>query len=300
MTAIRQEGQINPNTYLIDAVHGGVSGGFAVYLLKSRDGKNCLIDAGTKESASVIYDRLRQFNAWPLDMIILTHSHWDHTQGVGFLREKADESGHVIDVMASEKASPYLADPSYNTCFNLDQAPFLSIPDATGLKNNEQIDLGSDLRLRIIDTPGHMIDHISVLDETNKHIFTGDAIGMKFIDEFIVPNPNSEFWDEKGFFDSIETLKTLDIEGIGLGHFGCLQGAEARSFPEETLEMYKRWMDVFRRNTDKLDDILFLIKILLMEVYSHIPQELHVLLANSLVGAVGLAAAAFDERLDKS
>ncbi|MCP4750793.1 MAG: MBL fold metallo-hydrolase [Proteobacteria bacterium] len=293
MTAIRREGPINGNTYLIDAVHDGVRGGYAAYLLKGRDGKSCLIDAGTKESVEVIYDRLQQWDAWPLDMIILTHSHWDHTQGVGFLREKAAEAGHHIEVMASEKAMPYLADQSYNICFNQDQVPFLNIHDVTGLKNHDRIDLGSDLRLRIIDTPGHMIDHISVLDETNKCIFTGDAIGMKWGDKLLVPNPNSEFWDETEFYASLDTLKKLDLEGIGLGHFGCLQGAEARSFLDETRQTYQGWMDVFRQNRDKLDDIPSLIKILMADVYSNIPEAMHERLAEALVGDVGLAAGAF-------
>ncbi|MCP4753889.1 MAG: hypothetical protein GY866_23645 [Proteobacteria bacterium] len=96
-----------------------------------------------------------------------------------------------------------------------------------------------------------------------------------------------------GFYTSIETLKILELEGIGLGHFGCLQGAEARSFLVETLQMYDRWMDIFRQNRDKLDDIPFLIGILMAEVYSHIPEELRGLLADSLVDAVGLAAGAF-------
>ena len=293
MTAVRQEGQINSHTYLIDAVHDGIQGGFAVYLLKSRDGKTCLIDAGTKDSVSVIYDRLQQWNVWPLDMIILTHSHWDHTQGAEFLREKAAETGHSIEVMASEKAIPYLEDQSYNTCFNPDQAPFLSIQGVTGLRNNDLIDLGPDFRLRIIDTPGHMIDHISILDETNKNIFTGDAIGMKWADGFIVPNPNSDFWQEEGFLHSIETIKKFDLENISLGHFGCLQGDEARSFPEETLQMYNQWMDVFRRNQDRLDDISYLIRVLMAEAYGHIPKEFYELAADALIGAVGLAAGAF-------
>ena len=60
MTAIRKTGKINNNTYLIDGVHQGIEGGFAVYLLKSQDGKNCLIDAGTKYSAPIIYERLKE------------------------------------------------------------------------------------------------------------------------------------------------------------------------------------------------------------------------------------------------
>ena len=75
-----------------------------VYLLKSKNGGTCLIDGGTKDSAPLIYDKLKDFNAWPVDRIIITHSHWDHTQGVGFLREKAAETGHSIEIMASEKA----------------------------------------------------------------------------------------------------------------------------------------------------------------------------------------------------
>ncbi|NQU63173.1 MAG: MBL fold metallo-hydrolase [SAR324 cluster bacterium] len=293
MTANRQEGQINPHTYLIDAVHDDIQGAYAAYLLKSREGKTCLIDAGTKDSVTIIYQRLQQWNAWPLDMIILTHSHWDHTQGVEFLQERAQKMGHHIDVMASEKAIPYLEDQSYNTCFNPDQAPFLNIPGVTGLKNGDQIELGPDLRLRIIDTPGHMPDHISILDETNKNLFTGNAIGMKWADAFIVPNPNSTFWQEKQFYNSIETIKTLDLESICLGHFGCLQGDEARTFPDETLEMYKQWMAVFKRNQHKLDDIPYLIKTLIVEVYDHVPEEYHELVAISLTEAVGFAAGVY-------
>ena len=96
MTAIREPGPINDSTYLIDAVHAGISGGYAVYLLKSQTGGTCLIDAGSKASAPLIYDKLKEFDALPVERIIITHSHWDHTQGVEFLREKASESGHFI------------------------------------------------------------------------------------------------------------------------------------------------------------------------------------------------------------
>ncbi len=48
MAMIRKEGKIDGHTYLIDAVHQGVSRGHAVYLLKSSDGGTCLIDSGTK------------------------------------------------------------------------------------------------------------------------------------------------------------------------------------------------------------------------------------------------------------
>lgn len=59
MALIRQEGRINEHTYLIDTVHRGIPRGHAVYLLKSSDGRTCLIDSGTKDSAKVIYEKLK-------------------------------------------------------------------------------------------------------------------------------------------------------------------------------------------------------------------------------------------------
>ncbi len=41
MAAIRDAGPINDNTYLIDTIHAGISGGYAVYLLKSKTGGTC-------------------------------------------------------------------------------------------------------------------------------------------------------------------------------------------------------------------------------------------------------------------
>ena len=63
MTAIREPGPINDSTCLIDAIHAGISGGYAVYLLKSQTGGTCLIDAGTKESAPLIYNSLKELAA---------------------------------------------------------------------------------------------------------------------------------------------------------------------------------------------------------------------------------------------
>ena len=96
MVMIRKEGKIDGHTYLIDAVHQGVSRGHAVYLIKTSDGGTCLIDTGTKDSAKVIYEKLKTLDAWPVERIIFTHSHWDHTQGIGFLREKPRKPANLL------------------------------------------------------------------------------------------------------------------------------------------------------------------------------------------------------------
>jgi glyoxylase-like metal-dependent hydrolase (beta-lactamase superfamily II) len=293
MTLIRKEGKINDHTFMIDALHKGISGGHAVYLLKSGDGGTCLIDAGTKDSAKGIYEKLRALDAWPIDKIIFTHSHWDHTQGIGILRAKAAETGDAPEVFASEKAMPYLADQSYNICFGTDQAPYQNIDGVLGLKNGDPIDVGGDLTIKILDTPGHMVDHLSIWDENTGNIFVGDAFGMKWSDDLIVPNPNSHFWNEKDFLNSTDLIKSLHAKTICLAHFGCLSGGDAQSFLDDSVSFYGKWMEIFYKNSGRLEDISFLVDILLTELYQHLPEGLRALVQPPLAEAVELAAGAY-------
>ena len=290
MTAIREPGPINDNTYLIYAIHDGISRGYAVYLLKSKTGDTCLIDAGTKDSAPLIYNKLKELRAWPIERIIITHSHFDHTQGVEFLREKASETSHSIEVMASERALPFLADQSYNISFSEDQAPYLNITDVTPLKDGDLIDVGTDLSLKILATPGHMVDHISILDLSNGNIFVGDAIGMKWTDNFTVCNANSSYWNEEDFLATLNRLKKTDYASLSLAHFGCLKDDEARHFPDETLAMYRQWMEFFAENFERIDDISFLSELMYNKIYPLAPEEFKPLLLPGLEYAVELAA----------
>jgi glyoxylase-like metal-dependent hydrolase (beta-lactamase superfamily II) len=293
MARINEEGRINDHTYLIDGVHAGISRGYALYLLKSEDGGTCLIDAGTKDSAPIIYEKLKILDAWPVDKIIFTHSHWDHTQGIGFLRRKAAEAGFPPEVFASQKAAPYLADQSYNICFREDQAPFDPIADVTGLEDGDRIRVGRDLTVAILDTPGHMVDHISIWDEPAGTLFVGDSIGMKWSDRLIVPNPNSELWNEKDFLKAVHLFKSLDPEALCLAHFGCLNGEDARRFLDETVSYYHRWMEIFSAHTESLEDLPRLIPVFWEKIYGHIPEEHRPFIQPDLAEAVRLAAGAY-------
>jgi glyoxylase-like metal-dependent hydrolase (beta-lactamase superfamily II) len=71
MTAIRKTGKINENTFLIDIGMMGVAGVTAVYFIA--DDKKCLIDGGTKGEAFRIINFLKAQNAFPPDVIIITH-----------------------------------------------------------------------------------------------------------------------------------------------------------------------------------------------------------------------------------
>ncbi len=256
MTANRKEGKINPDTKLIDIKMFAVPNITAIYLIES--GKKCLIDAGTHTEARKIFRQLKELNAFPPDIIVLTHSHWDHCQAIPFLSQRAKKEGKVIQIYASEKAIPNLRDQSYNEVFGT--GPFNNIDqDIIPLKEGDKIDLGG-IMLKIFDTPGHISDHIAILDEKNKNLFVGDILGDKVSDNIFVPPFMPPYWDEEAYFNSINKLKKIDYNTVSLAHFGYIKGEEAQNIFDESLENYKKWWIIFEENIEKIDDIPYLIE----------------------------------------
>jgi glyoxylase-like metal-dependent hydrolase (beta-lactamase superfamily II) len=233
----------------------GAAGIGALYLIESE--KKCLIDCGISSLAPNIVKTLHQMDAFPPDIIILTHSHWDHVQGVPYLRREASKIQKNIEIMASEKAIPHLTDQSFNVVLN-EKAQFESITDVTPLHEDDVIDLGG-ITLRIIDVPGHTDDHIALLDEKNKNIFLGDSIGIKIADNTLVPPFLPPFWNENAFRSTIEKLRQIDYNSACLAHFGYIYEDESKTILDESLLACEAWWNLLEtiENEGRLDDVKY-------------------------------------------
>ncbi len=261
MTAIRQPGKINENTTLIDIGMYGVTGITALYLIQAV--KSCLIDGGTRTEASRLLTALRELNAFPPDVIIITHSHYDHTQGIPALRQEAAKEGKTIDVMASHKAIPLLADQSCNEVF--DAGPYANITDVVPLEEGDAVDLRT-VALRVYNVPGHHKDHIALLDEKNRNIFVGDAVGYKFGDDAFIPPFLLPFWDPDAFHSSLDKLKHVEYDTLCLAHFGFIYGDEAKGILDEAASTAETWWQIYEENVDKLDDADHMLEVIKKEV----------------------------------
>ena len=245
--------RINDNTTMIDMEMLGLKRIGAVYLVQA--GLKCLIDSGTKKEAKNIVRALDSVGAFPPDILVLTHSHWDHTQGTPLLCREADKRGKKIKVMASEKAIPNLQDQSWNSVFD-EKQKFENIKQAEPLKDGETIDLDG-LELKIFDFAGHCADDIALYDQKNKVVFVADSIGYKVENVLSFPAFMPPFWDETGFYSALEKLKQIDYQKLCLAHFGCLKDDAAKKFPEEAAKTHKAWWNVFAEaeSSGKLDDL---------------------------------------------
>jgi glyoxylase-like metal-dependent hydrolase (beta-lactamase superfamily II) len=261
---------INDNTSLIDMELFGVKRAGALYLITGE--KTCILDSGTKKEAKGIIKVLDSIEAFPPDMIIITHSHYDHSQGVPTFCREAEKRGKKITVMASEKAIPNLQDQSWNSVFD-EKQKYENIMDVEPLKEGQIVDLGG-LELELFDFSGHCADDIALYDKKNKTVFLGDSLGYKFEHYLFFPPFMPPFWNKDGFYSAAEKLKQIDYEKICLAHYGCLQGDEANEFPNETVKAYETWWNIFVESDKKgkLDDVTYMRETIIKEAGIEMPE----------------------------
>ncbi len=228
---IYQEGRVNPNTILFDAGLQGVKGVSGIYYVESEN-ESCIIDSGDPNGAKRVIKTLISSKKSLPDKILLTHAHWDHSQGVPVFRKKHSD----VQVLASNESIDLLRDQSFNEVF--DKVPIKNISDVDPLKEGEIVNIGN-LRIRTVSIPGHTYDHFGYFEEKNKIFFAGDAIGIRVGDKAYIPPCMPPFWNESQYYETLEKLNQMDIETLGLAHFGYVHRNEIPTFLEEMRNFYE-------------------------------------------------------------
>ena len=216
MVFIHTEGKFNNNSYLIDGELYRMKGNIALYIIEHND-MRLMIDAGEALMARKVVKKIKDLGLYPIHKLVLTHSHFDHVQGVGKLKKLMQEND--IEVLASERAIDNLRNPEkMNSYFGYQVDP---IEDVTPLKEGDILDING-LELEIYNFFGHTQDSIAILDRKNHNIFAGDGIIDKYgpytpFPEFVPPDFN-----ESEYLKTFEKLRSLKValNSISLAHFG--------------------------------------------------------------------------------
>jgi glyoxylase-like metal-dependent hydrolase (beta-lactamase superfamily II) len=211
MGFINSESKFNQNSYLIDGELYRMKGNVALYIIENK-GMRMMIDAGESLMAKKVVKKIIDLGLYPIHKILLTHSHFDHIQGVAKIKKLIKEE--QIEVLASERAIDNLRNPDkMNKDFGYIIEP---IENVTPLKEGDVVNLNG-LELEILNFFGHTQDSIAVLDRKNKNIFVGDAIMDKFDYNTFLPEFN-----EITYLKTIDKLKNLkeELNSLALAHFG--------------------------------------------------------------------------------
>ena len=216
MVFINSDGTFNDNSYLLDGELYRMKGNLAIYVIENDD-MRVMIDTPSELMVRKFIKKLKKFNLYPIHKIILTHSHFDHIQGVGKLKRLIEDTD--IEVMASEKAIENLKNPEkMNKDFGYDVKP---VENVTPLKEGDIVDVNG-LKLEILNFFGHTQDSIAILDRKNKNIFVGDAVMDRFDPETPIPEFVPPDFRESEIVKTFKKLRSLkeDLNSICLAHFG--------------------------------------------------------------------------------
>ncbi|MFX1504145.1 MAG: MBL fold metallo-hydrolase [Promethearchaeota archaeon] len=248
---INSEGKFDDNYYLIDGMTMGLQKFLSIYIIE-HNGMRLMIDVGETLKSRKIVKKLKDLGQYPINKIVLSHSHWDHVQGISKIVSTMKDS--EIEILASENALKPLKHPVMDGFEDMGELyPFEG--DITPLKEGDIIDLNG-LELECLNFFGHTMDSIALLDRKNRNIFVGDAILERLDqDAFFVPIMAPDFHEEELIktFDKLRNIKD-ELNSISLSHFGV-------------------WKDNhFEQILDEMEDLHSKVKNSLIEWYNEDPS----------------------------
>ena len=157
-----------------------------------------VIDAGNMKDGEdrLLRDVIESRGLKPV-MAVNTHGHFDHTQGVQWLK---DEYG--VQFACSMKDKFLIDSTSGGVMYGLQCN---AVPDIdVDLDTLEEIVFGNT-HLRVIKTPGHTPGHVVLFNEESKSLFTGDTLFRESIGRTDLPGGDYS-WIMKSILEEIVPL----------------------------------------------------------------------------------------------
>ena len=168
------------------------------YLVWDDSNEAIVIDAGNMKDGenNILKDMIESRGLKPV-MAVNTHGHFDHTQGVKWLK---DEYG--VQFACSAKDQFLIDSASGGMVYGLkcNAVPAVDVD----LDQLESIKFGNT-ELRVIKTPGHTPGHVVLFNEESKSLFTGDTLFRESIGRTDLPGGDYS-WIMKSILEEIVPL----------------------------------------------------------------------------------------------
>lgn len=176
--------------------------------------KTALIDTGTGFASDTICNSVEKMLAGRhLDIVFITHRHFDHVGGLAAIIDRF----HPDTVYAGHLDAEPLRQGDSESTLGVKFGGSIPKLDVTDIKDGDLFDLGGH-RLRVIETPGHTIGSICILDETTKSLFSGDTFFYEGYGRCDHPTGSIDM-----LISSLTKLINFDFESLYPGHGPCIK-----------------------------------------------------------------------------
>jgi glyoxylase-like metal-dependent hydrolase (beta-lactamase superfamily II) len=222
--------RVSDRVYRIQAPYEGN----AVHLYLVRGSKLALIDSGAADSPeAAVAPALRELGLrWSdLDYLLNTHGHADHAGGNGELKAAAPQ----VEIAIHTADGYLLSGPDAHLNSETDASAVMRLMGRQDLLREREtvlrrivgrsagidrelvdgdvVDLGQDVRLSVVHTPGHTVGSVCFFWEGGRTVFSGDAVqghGWR---------PGSPpIYHDVTYRESIDRIDGLDSSVMCMGH----------------------------------------------------------------------------------
>jgi glyoxylase-like metal-dependent hydrolase (beta-lactamase superfamily II) len=222
--------QISDRVYLLG------SSEFNIYLVR---GEKCaLIEGGVSTQFPSLLKQLQylEISPWDIKYLIVLHSHADHIMTFPPLQETFP----WMQVAASAKSEKSLRDERLVGKFKesdlwiaqslfkagqgdgmVHQSSSHHFPMDLSFEEGDEIDLGEGVKLKVLETPGHSPDAISLYFEEDGIIFVSDTVGLYYPPDYIKPN---YFYNLSFHEVSLQRIRNIRAKVLCKGHQGVVMG----------------------------------------------------------------------------
>lgn len=243
---VNAPGQIAEDIYMLGPV------GVPVFLI---DGESPVIfDAGFSFLGDAYARAIRKIlNGKTPTRLFVTHSHYDHCGAVSVLKS------HFTDliVCASKLTEDILKRPNalklierlskeaeifaakYSKKEHPQAQPFKPFGVDQILSDGDNVELGKNLSVHVLETPGHTRDHLSYYISEKKILIAGEAVGIPDATGYIVTDC---LVDYEMYLTSVEKLAQLDIEILCLGHEYVYTGKDAKNYMKQAVDSCSKFL----------------------------------------------------------